>query len=184
MAESQPAGHGKGQRSAARAIAGLLLGPVAAFGAADQAAAETFKVTNTKERGKGSFQAAVKRANRGDDRDRILFVSGLSGDVTIRGYFSVEEVAAITTRSKRVDLVGRGPYAELAFRDCVVSGRADTHSLRGLDLVDLEIYADCPLKIRGSTITGTEASDSGDASDHDGVYSYTCLLYTSPSPRD
>ena len=71
---------------ARRAIgAAAAIAPLLAAGAhADDAAAKTIKVKNTRSHGKGSLNKAIKQANRNKDADRIIFRSRLSGDIRAR----------------------------------------------------------------------------------------------------
>ena len=132
--------------------------PLTALGAGDQAGAETIKVTNTKGGGKGSFAAAVQIANAGNDRDRILFVSRLSGDIPVPARLdSFRDVVSLRSKSDEVRLVRVGTSAQLTFDDeSVRGGRLKSNTLRGLELVDVVVYATgANLKVRASTISGS-----------------------------
>ncbi len=129
------------QISKKAAFSGLLaVTPLIVLGAADQAAAERIVVKNTNAHGKGSFHNAVKRANRDEDKDKILFVSKLSGTIDTPGE-GFNEAVEVKSNSDRVRLVGTGSKdAHLRFRrERTRTNPGKRSAIRGLTLDGVDI---------------------------------------------
>jgi len=140
----------------AGALAGIAaVAPLAGLAAAEHADAGQIQITNRHPSGKGSFSQAVKLANRGNDRDLLVFSSRLSGSIHTRGATFDEAVAL---RSKgNVKLSGRGRHAALEFDgENTKSHPGPPNSIRDLRVSGMKIavpeYAE--MNISGATIRG------------------------------
>ena len=98
----------KATRQKAGAVAGLVtLAPLVALGAAEHADAKTIRVTNKHAHGKGSFQHAVRKANKTKHKDKIMFASKLSGSITT-GEVQFPYPVALVSKSDDFTLKGEG----------------------------------------------------------------------------
>ncbi len=152
---------GAGRRRGAAGIAAAAL----AFGASTgEAAAEKIRVTNTAEKGRGSFAAAVRKADADKDRDVITFGRRLRGTIRIPDQVDFTHPVAIEGRGYgrresgafgRVSLKGPRRGTELYF-DGV--GKA---TIRGLHLDRVRVSAyQSRVDLMRSHVTG-EGTASG-----------------------
>ena len=133
---------GTNTRRRIAAASGLAtLAPLAALGAADHADAKRIVVKNTREHGRGSFNRAVRKANRTKKKDTILFASRLSGKIGTRGVKFPHPIT-LKSKSKHVRLVGEGndPTLSLEGED-TISNPAKPSAVRGLRTKHIRIYA-------------------------------------------
>ncbi len=115
-------------RRRAGALAGIAtLAPLAALATAEHADAGQIKITNRHASGEGSFSQAVRLANRGNDLDRLVFVSKLSGSIRTRGA-TFDDAVALKSQG-RVTLRGRS-----AKRVAPVRGREQEVAARPREL--------------------------------------------------
>ena len=140
----------------AGALAGIVaVAPLAGLATAEHADAGQIQITNRHPSGKGSFSQAVKLANRGNDRDLLVFSSRLSGSIHSRGA-TFEEAVALRSKG-RVTLSGRGRHAALEFDgENTKSHPGPPNSIRDLRVSGMRImvpeYAE--MNISGATISG------------------------------
>ena len=149
--------------AATRALgAAATIAPLLVAGAhADDAAAKTYKVKNTRSHGKGSLDEAIKRANRHKGGDRVIFRSRLSGDIKVRG-----DKPRWLTITDEVKILGPGA-GRLALRGPVdgskllINARGDT-LVRGLALKSTAVKVkNSSLKAVGLTLKGKGIESPG-----------------------
>ena len=140
----------------AGALAGIAaLAPLAALASAEHANADQIQITNRHQSGKGSFAEAVRLANKGHDRDLLVFSSRLSGSIRTRGA-TFDDAVALRSKGS-VTLNGRGRHANLSFNgENTKSHPGPASSVRDLRIRDMGIrvgdYAG--MSISGVTLRG------------------------------
>lgn len=153
-------------RRRAGALAGIAtLAPLAALATAEHADAGQIRITNRHASGEGSFSQAVRLANRGNDLDRLVFVSKLSGSIRTRGA-TFDDAVALKSQG-RVTLRGRSAKASLQFEgENRKSQPGPANSIRNLRISGMGVYTDgyTDMNISGATISG------GDVRPRYGVY--------------
>jgi hypothetical protein len=105
-----------GTTLARRAGVGAAAVAVALAAGTGQASANKYEVTKTDESGKGTFAAAVKKANKHDGGDQISFKKSLRGEIVLPGDVTLKGKVVIKgngygepddKKFRRVELVGR-----------------------------------------------------------------------------
>jgi len=135
------AGRPKGRRRpqlARRASLGIALTFLPTFGLLDaEAKAEPIKVKNTESKGKGSLLAAVTRANKDADRDKVTFRSRLSGKIRLRDGLVITKPLKIDgAGTRRLEIIGpkAGTTVTLKTKGTVKSSRIANLKLRRLGI--------------------------------------------------
>jgi hypothetical protein len=122
-----------------RSTVGTTVAVVALAAGAGQASANKYEVTKTDESGKGTFAAAVKKANKHDGGDQISFKKSLRGEIILPGDVELDGKVVIKgndygepggKKFRRVQLVGRrgastfktGREANVALRELYLNG--------------------------------------------------------------
>lgn len=122
---------------------------------ASSAEAATIHVTNTSGEGKGSFAAAIKRANHAPDYDTIVFSKTLSGRIRVRRDVEIERAIAIEGRdygkNGRLRLLGPKGGVDIEFKRSARKRPA----VEEMYLQRVAIAADyADLDVRDSYLTG------------------------------
>ena len=154
-------------RTAAKALgAAAAIAPLLAAGShADDAQAKTFKVKNTKANGKGTLNKQIKRANRHQGSDRIIFRSRLSGSIKARRGNKrrlevTDPVKIVGPGTRRLALKGATKGSDLRFNGSGAS------VLRGLKLKAVAVdvsstSSDADLRITRSKLSGKGIASAG-----------------------
>ena len=123
----------------------------------------------------GSFITDAINNTNTSDNSRVLNVTGGDSDLTIRGLTLTGGVA--NSDGGGINFASSG---ELTLEQSIVSGNSSVGDGGGIS-----VFGDyAQTTITNSTISGNSANFGGGISSGVDTTSITCLLYTSPSPRD